>query len=81
MAWLKRQGIAGPVEVVSPAEVSRLTEAAWTQTMRLVAGSGQKKKRPAPPDVPAWTRGRLKRSLSPPSIMIIPRRSGFKPVP
>jgi len=28
MAWLKRQGITGPVEALSPVEVSRLTEAA-----------------------------------------------------
>ena len=41
LAWLQRQGITGPVEALSPAEVSRLIEAA---KKAIVAKKGREKR-------------------------------------
>ncbi len=44
MAWLKRQGVTGPVESLSPQEVTRLTAAA----QKMILGKKEREKRTLP---------------------------------
>ena len=49
MAWLRKQGVTGPIDQLSPADVSRLTAAA----QRVIAAKhGKERRAGSPVDMP-----------------------------